>query len=317
MNLRTELALSLSAHDAPLPSLYFRPADEARLVACLSGLLSQGQSLALSCSNEAALGHYADILVDQLRRMASCPVEIYFPASTQAMVSRFDELLDRLTMQEALNETADALPQRIWLVHDAAALADHELQLLSRLVSNFPGAGVRVVLVFGPGLKARRGFESLGRRFMRWDIELPSPEQAQAMLGRARSDGSEPFVAELLRHVQPQPARPVPREPALAAPRRVEPVASLSSSPLPRLSPAPATVAASAHPTPPGRPSRAAWRGVLAGGVLLLLLGLAWLSQRPMSLSMPWLEPSPAGQKLRSQAPLIPTAPSLPTEQRT
>lgn len=305
MNLRAELALSLDIHGAPLPSLYFRPADEARLVACLSALLRQGHSLALSCRNDVALGHYADILVDQLRRMAHCPVEIYFPASTQAMVSRFDELLERLTVQEALNDAPEAAPRRIWLVHDAEALAEHELQLLSRLVSNFPGAGVRVVLVLGPGLRARRGFESLGRHFTRWDIEPPSPEQAQAMLARARLDGCEPFVAELLRHVQPSLAAPARPEPAWAGPRRIEPVASLSPGM------APVDV-----PVRPPRPRLRPWRGLLAAATLVLLLALAWLSQRPLSLTRPGLEPSPS-QTLRSQIPHLPAAPSPPTEQRT
>jgi hypothetical protein len=88
-------------------------------------------------------------------------------------------------------------------VHDAGSLAEHELQLLARLVSNFPGANIRVVLLLGPALRSRKAFESLGRRFVRWDIEAPTPEQAQSMLEQARIDGCESLVTPLLRRLQP------------------------------------------------------------------------------------------------------------------
>ncbi len=210
MNLRAELALVLAARESAPTGLYFRPSDALRLEGCLASVLREGRSVALASTHEAALGHCAELLIDRLRRSAACPVEVYFPASTQAMVARFDELLASMTLQEALAERHGAGPQRIWLVHDASALAEPELKLLSRLVSNFPGAGVAVVLLLGPGLRSRQALEMLGRRFVRWDIEPPTPEQALAMRELARAQGCEPLVAELLRHVQPAPLAAAP-----------------------------------------------------------------------------------------------------------
>lgn len=303
MNLRAELALSLAAHGEPPPGLFFQPADSSRLQGCLASLMREGRSLAMSSRSEAALGHYSELLVHQLRRAATCPVEIYFPASTQAMVARFDELLAGMTVQEAMSEAGPAAAGRIWLVHDAGALAEHELQLLARLVSHFPGAGVRVVLLLGPGLRGRRAFDSLGRRFLRWDIELPTPAQAQAMLAQARSDGCEHLVAELLRHVQPlRPAVP------LAPP----PTVTLDALP------AVAAPAPAAEPTR-RRQARRPWirRLALCSAALAVLAG-AWLWQPPLQTGLPWLGQLPQ-PLLRTQTPTDAPAPGprTTTPQRT
>ena len=158
MNLRSDLALMLSGHTAVPPCLLFRHADGMRLDGCITLLVKEGQNLALSSLAEAALDHYADLLVNRLRRAVSCPVEVYFPASTAALVQRFEDLVARMTLQQAMAVVPGAAPERIWLVHEAGALAPSELQLLMRLVGNFPGAGVRVVLLFGATAAGRKGF---------------------------------------------------------------------------------------------------------------------------------------------------------------
>ncbi len=277
MNLRAELSLNRSAHGQPMPGLFFRPDDAVRLEGCLTSLLWEGRSLALSSANEALLDHYAQWLVSRLRLRASCPVETYFPSSTQTMLSRFDEQMARLTLQESLSDIHQASPQRIWLVHDAGALADHELQLLARLVGQFPGAGIRVVLL-GAGLRGQQAMAVPGRRFLRWDIDIPTPEEAQAMRLRARAEGCEHQVAELLRHVQP--LQPLPA-------RRPEPQRWFR--PL----------------RPAGLARTAWWCGGLLGSAALLAAAAFWLAP---GLTWPPLE------SLRSPAHAAPAA--LPTESR-
>ena len=198
MNLRSDLALMLSGHTAVPPCLLFRHADGLRLDGCITLLVQEGQNLALSSLAEAALDHYADLLVHRLRRFVSCPVDVYFPASTAALVQRFEDLVARMTLQQAMAVVPGAAPERVWLVHEAGALAPSELQLLMRLVGNFPGAGVRVVLLFGATAAGRKGFESPGRRFARWDIQPPSEEEATTMLNHARLAGGESVVSGLL-----------------------------------------------------------------------------------------------------------------------
>ena len=204
MNTNVDLTLSLAADGSALPSLFFRPADRLRLEGCVAALTQEGRSLALSSQHDAALDHYGRLLTERLRRAApQSQIETYFPASTDALVARFNEVLASQTMHEAMSDALSRVPERIWIVHDAGSLAEHELQLMARLVSNFPGANIRVVLLLGPALRSRKAFDSLGRRFVRWDIEAPTADQAQSMLEQARIEGCESLVTQLLRHLQP------------------------------------------------------------------------------------------------------------------
>lgn len=231
MNLRADIDLMLAGRPDWPACLFFRPADVIRLEGGVAALLGQGQSLALSCSAPAALDHYADLLIRRLRQRATCPVETYFPASTSALVARFDEMLSAMTVQQAMESGAQLPPERIWLVHDAGALTAAELQLLTRLVGSFPGAGVRVVLLFGPGPSARKGFETLGRRFSRWEIELPTAAEADAMREHAAREGGTSIVAQLLEPLLA--AMPVPARSLVSAElaTRVEPASPPSAEP--------------------------------------------------------------------------------------
>jgi hypothetical protein len=101
------------------------------------------------------------------------------------------------------------------IVHDAGSLADHEVQLLARLVQNFPGANIRIVLLLGTSARSRKIFESFDRRMLRWDIEAPTPDQAEAMLAQGREDGCEGAVRALLQKMQaPEPGEPIQADPA-------------------------------------------------------------------------------------------------------
>lgn len=213
MNSTIDLTLSLAADGSALPSLFFRAADRLRLEACVAALTQEGRSVALSSQHDAALDHYGKLLAERLRR--ACPqsqIETYFPVSTEALVGQFNQALASQTVREAMAEGVALAPQRIWVIHDAGALAEHELQLMARLVSHFPGSNIRVVLLLGPARRSRKAFESLGRRFVRWDIEGPTAEQAQTMLAQSRIEGCERLVSQLLRHLQPEVVGPDLRE---------------------------------------------------------------------------------------------------------
>lgn len=206
---------------AGMAPLYFRNADRLRLEGCVAGLLRDGRSLALSSTREAALDHYSRLLFARLRESSpSTQLEVYFPADTAAMLARFNEVLASQSVQQAMKVSGSESVARIMVVHDAGALADHEVQLLARLVQNFPGANIRIVLLLGTSARSRKIFENFDRRMLRWDIEAPTPEQAQAMLAQGRDDGCEGAVKTLLQKMQ----APLAGELAQADPAGIDPL---------------------------------------------------------------------------------------------
>jgi len=194
----------LNEDDAIFASLppFFRAADRLRLEGYISALTKEGMSLSILSTHEAILDHYLNLLLARLRQAApELTLEVYFPASSEALLARFNEVLSECSIQEAMAGSGTLVSPKIWIVHDASALPDHEVQLLARLVQNFPGANIRVILLMTVASQKQKLLTSFGRRILCWDVEPPTAEQAELMLQQANADGREFAVRSLLKKI--------------------------------------------------------------------------------------------------------------------
>lgn len=199
------MTLPLHHHDDELTlnqAIFFRVSDRLRLEGYVAGLTQSGMSLSMVSSQDAILDHYGKLLVARLREAAPhIELEVCFPASADALISRFNEVLRTCSIEDAMGNLTSQAPPRIWIVHDAAALPDHEIQLLARLVQNFPGANIRVVMLLAESSQKHQLLTAFGRRFMHWDIEPPTATQKQVLLDQARTQGRETLVNALLKQL--------------------------------------------------------------------------------------------------------------------
>jgi hypothetical protein len=186
---------------APLPP-FFRAADRLRLEGYINALINERMSLSILSTHEAILDHYLNLLLARLRQAApELALEVYFPASSEALLARFNEALSNSSIQEAMAGKVVTASPKIWIVHDASSLPDHEIQLLARLVQNFPGANIRVILLMTVASKKQNLLNSFGRRILCWDVEPPTTEQAEIMMQQATIDGKESAVRSLLKKI--------------------------------------------------------------------------------------------------------------------
>lgn len=203
---------------AVLNTCVFRAADRMRIDGCANAVAQEGLSLALYCPIEALLDHYLNLLLVRVRQQApEHRMEVYFPANTDALLGRFNEALAKQSLNQAVKAQASANPAQIWIVHDAQSLPESEIQLLARLIQNFPGANIRAVLLMAGQANAHKSpLSAFGRKILRWDIEAPTEEQTQAALDQARNDGNFNAVQQLIQRIARQ-QRPRIDEPLLAS----------------------------------------------------------------------------------------------------
>lgn len=272
-------------------AIFFRVSDRLRLEGYVAGLIQSGMSLSMVSTQDAILDHYGKLLVARLREAApEIELEVCFPASADALISRFNEVLQTYSIQDAMGNKVQNAPPKIWIVHDAAALPDHEIQLLARLVQNFPGANIRVVMLLTAASGKHELLNAFGRRFLHWDIEPPTLAQKNALLEQARAQGRETLVNGLLKQLvidETPPPPEVPPEP--------EPI-EMDTEELERKQPP--------EPAPVARPW---WPWLLAGAFLLGLSGLA-LGQLYGGFSIQNLLPDPIKILWDRQAAPAPTA---------
>lgn len=285
--------------------LFFRLADRLQLESCLQAIEQEGKSVVLSSTSPGLLDHYGQLLVQKLRqRLPQTPTEVFFPTHTEALIARFNEMLENVSIDDATQSDGPTPPGKLWIVHDASALPEHELKLLARLLQHLPGARVSAVLMLNGQAEALRNLDPQGRRLMRWVMEPPSQEQIEQLVQEARQMGREFAALELVARLAPSTPPPLPplHAPAAAAPAPATPPAS--------------TTAQSAEPQKPRR--RLAPVLVLLGALLLLSVGVAaWLNPtalRQLGLQAGAPAPAPAPQASEPAPQASEPAPAPATE---
>ena len=221
----------------PRADFVFRAADRMRIDGCANAIAREGLSISLQCEHEALLDHYLSLLIQRLRQEApEHSIEVYFPSNTDSLLGRFNEALARQSVEQATRSPGTASRAQIWIVHDAQAMPESEIQLLARLIQNFPGANIRAILLKSGPNATHNNLAAFGRKILRWDIELPSQEQAQAALDIARTEGRLQPVQQLLKRIQRQHWTEDPTEnldnsvaPLVQAPETAPVKASLSA----------------------------------------------------------------------------------------
>ena len=207
--------------------IFLRTADHRRFDYVLRGIREESLSLSLSSDNDGLLDHYGRLLINKLRKTEGLQVEIFLPQNTEALLDRFNQILADLSIDEARNAQTSQAPRRVLLAHDAKAISERDLQLMSRLVQDFPGAHVSIVLLVDKiGTQMHeKSLEKFGQRLMRWPLETPTREEGEALLDMARAAGFEVEVKKVLATTgYTKPAKPAVVSTPLPVKTTVEPV---------------------------------------------------------------------------------------------
>ena len=178
--------------------LFLRDADRDRMALAFGALLGKRQSLMLASDSDVLLEHYGKILVQQLRRHEGVHVEVYFPSSSEALIQRFNDVLAPMSLDDAVSTQGPSLPARILVLHDARSVQTSQLELLARLVNDFPGANVRVVLLVNTTSKLEKDLSAFGKRMSRWTVEALDADAGQVFLSKSTLAGLEHPAAVLL-----------------------------------------------------------------------------------------------------------------------
>ena len=180
------------------PDLFVRPDDKVRLDRMVRAVSDEQLSVAFISQSDALLDHYGRLFAEHLRRTSRLAVEIYSPDSTDALIDRFNRILASMSVSEALKIEGSMAPSRLLLVYDGRATGVREVQLLARLLKDFPGANTRVALLLHAHADAPKKVEAFGKRMVHWELSLPSTSEKQALLERAASQGGLPETQAFL-----------------------------------------------------------------------------------------------------------------------
>jgi hypothetical protein len=154
--------------------IFFRGADVARFDRVFQAVVQDAQHLLMTSQYDGVIDHYGKMMLNRLKMRSGMAVETYMPASTEALVSRFNELVNSMSVEQARGEEPSQAPGRIIIVNDPKAVDSDSWALLSRMITDFPGLNMRLVFLLDRMPAAvEKALDRFGSRLLSWEIEPP------------------------------------------------------------------------------------------------------------------------------------------------
>ena len=256
---------------------FFRVTDRLQMESCLSAVAQDGKSVVISSDSNELIDHYGAAFVRRIKqKLPQTQLEVFLPRDTEAMLERFNQLLNTLSLDVATKQRVGLAPEKVWVVHDANAMGGHEIQLLTRLIQQFPGAGISVILMFTEGTSQGDAIANQNKQFIAWSLERPSAEQKLAAIQQARKNGQEEAAVDFFNRLSKSAVKKLPASAGGAA----------SAAP------------AKAAPPPPPRKTRQTSNGMKVTVVIAALLSVS------MGVAF-WLNPEVGDQILAKATDLV------------
>jgi hypothetical protein len=172
--------------------IFFRGADVARFDRVFQAVVQDAQHLLMTSQYDGVIDHYGKMMLNRLKMRSGMAVETYMPASTEALVSRFNELVNSMSVEQARGEEPSQAPGRIIIVNDPKAVDSDSWALLSRMITDFPGLNMRLVFLLDRMPAAvEKALDRFGSRLLSWEIEPPSATEQLALRKEGMQSGLE------------------------------------------------------------------------------------------------------------------------------
>lgn len=182
--------------------IFFRAADVTRFNRVFDAIVDDAQHVLMTSHYDGVIDHYGKLMLNRLKMRSGLAVETYMPASTEALVARFNELVNQMSMEEARGEAPSNAPGRIVVVNDPRAIEADGWALLSRMISDFPGLNMRLVFLLDRiPQSVEKALDRLGSRLLRWEIEPPSATEQLALRKEGMGAGLEFQVERVLSRI--------------------------------------------------------------------------------------------------------------------
>jgi hypothetical protein len=126
-------------------------ATSATLITELEHALVSDRLNVLIASDDAAMRDTcAKGLLERLRSRHAAQISVLFEMNRELILERFNALVDALPVEQARAEPADDARPQFWLLQVQSPDSEEQARLLMRLTQDFPGAGLRLILVAPP-----------------------------------------------------------------------------------------------------------------------------------------------------------------------
>ena len=180
--------------------LFYRPQDKTEFFDALDILTIERRGVAVVANNEVMLNHYCRLMIARLREKQLFNLEVLLPSTTNSLLKRFNKIIAKVSLDEALRPIKDDTPATLMVVNDPHLIEQSQWALLSQLISDFPGANVQLVVFINAQAwpKKDHTINFFGDKLYRWTLSDLAIKEVNQLFSMAESIGYTDEVEALI-----------------------------------------------------------------------------------------------------------------------
>ena len=180
--------------------LFYRPRDKTEFFDALDILTNDRRGVAVLANNEVMLNHYCRLMISRLREKQFFNLEVLLPSTTNSLLKRFNKIIEKVSLDEALRPAKDDSPVTLMVVNDPHLIEQPQWALLSQLILDFPGANVQLVVFINAQAwpKNDHAINLFGHKLHRWTLNDLAIKDVNLLFSMAGANGYTEEVETLL-----------------------------------------------------------------------------------------------------------------------
>ena len=180
--------------------VFYRPQDKTQFFDALDVLTIERRGLAVIANNEVMLNHYCRLMISRLRKKQLFNLEVLLPSTTDSLLKRFNKIIEKVSLDDALRPAKDHSPVTLMVVNDPHLIEQPQWALLSQLISDFPGANMQLVVFINAQAwpENYHAINLFGHKVHRWTLSDLAINDVNQLFSMAESIGCAQEVEALL-----------------------------------------------------------------------------------------------------------------------
>ena len=155
--------------------LYLTKQHQDEFYSFFKKFLQSNSNLIFCSTNPAIANYYSNFFEKKISNFEKIKVEKFFPNDSETVINKFNNILKEVSIEESKQINKEST-RKIFIIPDLESINPYELQLLSRIINDFPASNVNFIsFVKDIENNKRNNFIDLVRKntFI-W--EIPSPD---------------------------------------------------------------------------------------------------------------------------------------------
>ena len=124
--------------------LYLTKQHQEDFYSFFKKFLQSNSNLIFCSTNPAVANYYSNFFEQKISNFENIKVEKFFPNDSETVINKFNSILKEVSIEDS-KQISKGSTRKIFIIPDLESINPYELQLLSRIINDFPASNVNFI----------------------------------------------------------------------------------------------------------------------------------------------------------------------------